>query len=158
MWGSLLGVEATEALSGGAGWVGTGLLGSVLMWLFFRHLPDKDRQLKEFNDASNARFKEIMDAKDTQINGIINSHNALLAEQVSRLAEADRDRRSDFKAALDVVIDHCQREAVMQRDVLAKDLSENVEAIKDLRLTMEELRKVFLDRNSVIIHPQNRTS
>lgn len=46
-------------LSGSAGWVGTGLLGAVLSWLCFVHLPAKDKQLAE---------------KDKQLLDILNLH------------------------------------------------------------------------------------
>jgi intracellular sulfur oxidation DsrE/DsrF family protein len=36
-----------DPISGGAGWVGTGLLGLILAWLLLRHLPDKDRIVLE---------------------------------------------------------------------------------------------------------------
>ena len=47
-----------NALSGGAGWVGTGLLGSVLAWLLWVHLPAKDKQAKEVAEAHAAEIKE----------------------------------------------------------------------------------------------------
>jgi hypothetical protein len=31
--------QSSDPLSGGAGWVGAGLLGAVLAWLLFVHLP-----------------------------------------------------------------------------------------------------------------------
>lgn len=40
-------VAQIDPISGGAGWVGTGLLGAVLSWLLLKHLPDKDRQIRE---------------------------------------------------------------------------------------------------------------
>ena len=43
-----------EPLSGGAGWVGAGLLGLVLCWLLLKHLPDKDRQLENFIKSRDA--------------------------------------------------------------------------------------------------------
>lgn len=39
--------QSPESLSGGAGWVGAGLLGLVLFWLLLKHLPDKDKQLEK---------------------------------------------------------------------------------------------------------------
>jgi hypothetical protein len=36
-----------DPISGGAGWLGAGLLGLVLGWLLFVHLPAKDKQLRE---------------------------------------------------------------------------------------------------------------
>ncbi len=39
--------SAPDALAGGSGWAGAGLLGLVLSWVFLVHLPSKDKQLKE---------------------------------------------------------------------------------------------------------------
>ena len=49
--------EAT-ILAGNAGWVGTGLLGAVLSWIFFWHLPAKDKQLKELMDSQLSYSRE----------------------------------------------------------------------------------------------------
>ena len=43
----LLAQAITETIPGGAGWVGAGLLGSVLAWLFFYHITHKETQIKE---------------------------------------------------------------------------------------------------------------
>lgn len=49
--GSLIAQSSNgDPLSGGAGWVGAGLLGLVLTWLLLRHLPEKDRQLRDLID------------------------------------------------------------------------------------------------------------
>ena len=42
--------QSPEVISGGAGWVGAGLLGAVLSWLTLVHLPAKDKQVKELID------------------------------------------------------------------------------------------------------------
>jgi thiamine kinase-like enzyme len=69
--------ESLTSLSGGAGWVGAGLLGLVLSWLLFFHLPAKDRQLKEMiethnilvaslhRDCQNERTAQFMNYKET---------------------------------------------------------------------------------------------
>jgi len=55
-----------ESLAGGAGWVGAGLLGGVLAWLMFVHLPSKDKQIKELIDGkdsfSNAQREQYLGA------------------------------------------------------------------------------------------------
>ena len=40
-------VAQMDGLSGGAGWVGAGMLGAVLGWLLFVYLPAKDKQIKD---------------------------------------------------------------------------------------------------------------
>lgn len=55
--------QTPDPISGGAGWVGAGLLGAVLGWLLFFHLPSKDKQLKEFIDGKDAQLA----AKDAHV-------------------------------------------------------------------------------------------
>ena len=56
-----------DPIAGGAGWVGAGLLGGVLSWLLFVHLPSKDKQLKEF-----------MEAKDELARSLVQEHRLVL--------------------------------------------------------------------------------
>lgn len=66
--------QSPDPISGGAGWVGAGLLGAVLAWLLLVHLPAKDKQLNDLL-ASQARkdgdalvhFDAVVDKKDKQI-------------------------------------------------------------------------------------------
>ena len=161
--GGMLAAEVGEAITGASGWVGTGLLGSVLMWLFFRHLPDKDRQLKDFNDASDRRLKEAIDAKDNQIREIVAAYDTRIRDIISahdaawdRLNERTEkmivEQRTDFRAALSTVVDHCKWEAATQRDMMKQEIAEFAEALKDVRFTMEDLRKVLLEQQKQIGH------
>lgn len=58
-----------SVLLGGAGWAGAGLLGGVLWWLLFKHLPkllehyaklldDKDKQIRELTASYEKRSVE----------------------------------------------------------------------------------------------------
>ena len=80
--------EAVDPISGGAGWVGAGLLGAVLGWLMFVHLPSKDKQSKELI-ADNYGHVERLAAK---------------------YASDMTQTRSDFKDMLESVVTHCERE------------------------------------------------
>jgi hypothetical protein len=57
---------SVDALSG-SGWVGAGLLGAVLSWLMFIHLPAKDKQLKEIIDGKDDLLKGIMKASGDHV-------------------------------------------------------------------------------------------
>lgn len=48
-----------DPISGGAGWVGAGLLGGVLGWLLFLYLPSKDKQLKELVESKDSQLREM---------------------------------------------------------------------------------------------------
>lgn len=47
-----------ELVPGSAGWVGAGMLGLVLGWLFFKHLPEKDRQMRDLIEAFIVKLAE----------------------------------------------------------------------------------------------------
>ena len=84
----LLAEVSLDPLSGGAGWVGTGLLGSVLAWLLFVHLPAKDKLLKEY-----------MEAKDKAVDNLLQS-------QWANLQRMEVGYRNDLKT----VAEHCKQE------------------------------------------------
>lgn len=49
-----------EALSGvGSGWAGAGLLGGVLAWLLFIHLPNKDKQIIDLLTTKDKQITEL---------------------------------------------------------------------------------------------------
>jgi len=48
-----------DPISGGAGWVGAGLLGLLLGWLLIIHLPAKDKILKDFMEAKDIHVQKM---------------------------------------------------------------------------------------------------
>ena len=55
--------EGPTVLAPGAGWVGAGLLGLILSWLAFRHLPEKDAMIERLIKRSDdiiERREEMM--------------------------------------------------------------------------------------------------
>lgn len=103
-------------LGGYSGWAGAGLLGLVLAWLLFKHLPDKDRQLKDMLDANDRQLKEVVMIADSRIEAIMKAqleerkedrtsrHNLanMFQASISQLQtehnkDAEKDRESFFK-------------------------------------------------------------
>lgn len=76
---------AQATLAGAEGWVGTGLLGTVLGWLLLVHLPAKDKQLKELLEAQAEERK---------------------AKELADVAAAEK-----YKAALDLIVQHCKEDS-----------------------------------------------
>lgn len=70
-------VTDADSLSGGAGWVGAGLLGVVMAWLLFKHLP----QLMTDHREAMAKLADSH-AKAVQI---VADH---CEEEMARLVEA----------------------------------------------------------------------
>jgi hypothetical protein len=54
-------------LSGAEGWTGAGLLGLVLAWLLFWHLPGKDKQLEKLIADKDALVKAITDEHEAAL-------------------------------------------------------------------------------------------
>ena len=46
----------------GANWIGTSILGGVLGWLLFRHLPEKDRQTEKLIQTKDAAVQAVVTA------------------------------------------------------------------------------------------------
>lgn len=50
-----------EALSGATGWTSFGIAGLVLAWLLLKHIPEKDKQLKDLIDAHSIQTDKAHD-------------------------------------------------------------------------------------------------
>jgi Tfp pilus assembly protein PilN len=100
--GFLFAQMAADPLSGGAGWVGAGLLGCCLAWLFFVHIPAKDRQLRDLLlDQTKERDKErtarhsMLDSFQQTMSEVEKEHRVDMERQnCQHLTDADRDRQA----------------------------------------------------------------
>lgn len=59
--------QATDPISGGAGWVGTGLLGSVLAWILFVSIPNKDKQIGKMIEDKDKLVELLVDKFSTEM-------------------------------------------------------------------------------------------
>jgi hypothetical protein len=99
MWGLLLQVpDVSDGPAPGA-WVGAGLLGSVLAWLLFVHLPSKDKQAV---------------AKDAQLLAALEAKDAMMRQHIQHVSEK-------FDTALKEMREQCQEELASLREILAKN-------------------------------------
>lgn len=128
----LLLVQLTDPISGGAGWVGAGLLGCVLCWLLFIHLPAKDKQLKEFIESKDAVAERLYVSKDAAAKELAEIH----AEQMTALViirdATDKEKREDFKESLLLITSHCKDEMAAMSSTWTHELTELTRAIQDL--------------------------
>ncbi len=79
-----------DPLTGGAGWIGAGLLGAVLSWLLFLHLPAKDKQVKEMFDLQNQDREKERESREKLV--------------------------AALKAAIDGVADKYERQTASERE------------------------------------------
>ncbi len=104
-------IAQTDTLSGGGGWLGAGLLGLVLGWLLLKHLPEKDRQ-----------FKEFLDGKDSAIAQQAKEHKEAV-EALTKCHEAEQEKtRVAFEKAMEVVTAHCKEETRQMIEVFTKEV------------------------------------
>jgi hypothetical protein len=83
--------QVADPISGGAGWVGAGLLGCVLGWLLFVHLPAKDKQIT----AIFGHLDEATERKDKRLDEQRGEFLRTLSEMsVSFKAEAKAEREA----------------------------------------------------------------
>ncbi len=73
-----------EPISGGAGWVGAGLLGMVLAWLFMKHLPDKDKQIKEIIASGREEVRIERETGERRFNAAMEKLNMIHASIVEK--------------------------------------------------------------------------
>jgi uncharacterized protein YktB (UPF0637 family) len=115
----------TDPLSGGAGWVGTGLLGSVLGWLLFIHLPNKDKQIAG-----------LIESRDKLVKDLSAEFRASVSDIFNRSSAQDKERREDFKESLQKVVDHCEKEISMTSSYMRKDIDELSRLLTDFNKNM----------------------
>jgi hypothetical protein len=131
LWMIIL-AEATspvDVLGGAPAWVGTGLLGGVLGWLLWVHIPSKDKQIAG-----------LIESRDAAVKALAADYRASLLELTNRFIETDKERRADYKESLQVVVSHCEKETVMTNDAIRKDLGEMSSLAASLRQLVDELR------------------
>lgn len=95
-----------------AEWIKTGLLGGVLGWLMFVHLPSKDKQIKEMNEASAVergglreearKDREVMFA---QFNSGLNQVLVASRDMTERLSSEWKDDATSLKSSIDELTD-----------------------------------------------------
>jgi hypothetical protein len=121
--------SVTDPISGGAGWAGAGLLSGVLGWLLFWHLPNKDKQITG-----------LIESRDAAVKSLAADYRASLLELTNRFIETDKERRSDYKESLQVVVAHCEKETTMNGEMLRKDMGELSGLMGSVRQLVDELR------------------
>ncbi len=145
----------TTGLAGNAGWAGAGLLGLVLAWIFFFHLPAKDKQMEKML-ADNARERadtaKERDVKDDKIEAMLKegaSERGKIIERFDAEREKDRAERHERAGSYQTLMNNANiayvqtikeieeqhrkdalldREAFMQRNVKVEEAVNKVEA------------------------------
>lgn len=61
-----------DSVVGNSGWASAGIVGLVLSWLLFVHLPAKDKQIERLIDSFRQELKEERQANQTNCQAIVN--------------------------------------------------------------------------------------
>lgn len=133
---------ASDVISGGAGWVGTGLLGSVLAWLFFKHLPAKDQQNADLIKSQNTIVAGLIESRDKLVKELTTGFREALVEMERRATDVDRERREDYRISLGMVVGHCEKEMAATGGNIRQALDEMSRTVADWRAFMKEMREL----------------
>lgn len=91
--------QAHDPISGGAGWIGAGLLGAVLAWLMMIHLPAKDKQMQSMIDSHVSSMRDLIDKKSATIKDVI----TIAQKNIETVVSASQNM-------INASNDHCQSE------------------------------------------------
>lgn len=130
--------------NGSAGWAGAGLLGLVLGWLLLKHLPEKDRQAKEKDDAHAKTIQAIMDTHKAEILGLTDRYQTMNREQNEHHHTESLLSRTDFKENLEKVADHCEKTAEGVNTLLRRDVQDVGARLDALGKDMEALSHIII--------------
>lgn len=108
-----------SALTGGTGWVGASILGGVLAWLLFMHLPAKDKFMKE-----------IITDKDKQINAILESKWLAMRQMSDNHTKVVESLSAQYQTTLDKVVEHCDTEVQRVIQIFNREREEDEERRK----------------------------
>jgi len=98
---AMLLAQASDPLSGGAGWFGAGLLGLVLCWLLLVHLPAKDKLILTIIESRDNALKEQRNQHSETIKKLGESINST----VERVTEHCKDELDEIATKFGVSID-----------------------------------------------------
>ena len=110
-------VAQTDPISGGAGWVGAGLLGLVLGWLLLKHLPDKDKHLER----------------------IIDKHLEAELQQRENHSALEREQRVEFRTALELILTHSRSQIEGIGTALGTDLNQLRNSVEEVSALVHEV-------------------
>jgi hypothetical protein len=138
VWPELIAQGGLTGADGGwSGWVGAGLLGLVLGWLLYKHLPDKDQQITGLISTHHKHLTEIAAQNSAREAAIQTSHMAQVTEDRKFFAGfIERIIAETQKAHVDVLGRLDRQGAVLE--ALTRAVVENQTGICQAIKTSEE--------------------
>ena len=113
----------TDVVSGLPGWVvaitTVGLLGPVLYWLCYVHLPAKDTQMEKLIKAKDDLAKELADRNEKNVAKIVEAYE-----------KESQGARNEFKTAISTILTHCERETQKLTEACGAEVGRAIEAFR----------------------------
>ena len=116
----------SDPLAGGAGWVGAGLLGAVLSWLMFVHLPAKDKQIGQLlelgskeRELREVKWEADRERERTTRHETANMFQRALADVVTQHWDALKELRADGEKDRMAFIERSIKQEAALRDQTA---------------------------------------
>lgn len=163
MLAAIFGDSLTEMGGGLSGWVaavsGIGLLGPILYWLTYVHLPAKDVQLA----AKDASLKKWIDEKDAQLTMLIKDKDtqlerkdqqiekviAIKGEQVKEMLASQGQQLKDLLTAHSSQVERMHAENKSQLERVIKHCQDEVShSSREFGATFEKLTAAIKDRTA----------
>lgn len=142
-----------DPLSNGGGWFGAGLLGLVLAWLLFKHLPAKDQQIKDLVDDKDARLdeqrKEFATGQSLAAAAFRKEAADERVETLKLLAAKDvrlDEQRKEFTGALNQISDTFRKEAAAERIACEKHFGALADAMNKGNAALMEAFRTMGDQ------------
>lgn len=125
-------IPTTDAANIASGWIGVGLLGPVLAWLLWVHLPAKDKQIKDLLEVQDKNTREFLESANVERSNLVQLH--------SKERETDRTARHEVANMFQVAIANA-----------TQNYSNTIEKIENQhRLDAQADRDAFLQRNKAV--------
>jgi uncharacterized protein YicC (UPF0701 family) len=120
---------ATDPLSGSSGWVGTGMLGAIMAWLLYVHLPAKDKQILG-----------LIESRDKLVEKLTADFRASLDSLLAQGSSKDKELRDDFKMSLQKITDHCEKEVNGTVEALRREVDRISTYVGEMKKSIDERR------------------
>ena len=102
--------QIETALAGNTGWVGLGLLGLVMFWLLYSHLPSKDKQQQVWMDGKDKIINDMIASKDAALLAANTRHDLHMTTVIDKFDRTTNNLSITFKESLQQVTEHCKEE------------------------------------------------
>lgn len=125
----LLLAEVVDSLSAIPAWATSSLFGAVLFWVFYKHIPAKDKQISELiKDQTKERDALLVSQaverdKDRESrHGLVDRMQVTIGKVHEMHRETSQLDREEFRLALQSIQEHCEKEVSKMIEAVRMEL------------------------------------